>query len=291
MQEIGPEGFFWWFGVVEDRDDPFKLGRVRVRVHNFHGDKVKTPSGDLQWASVVTTPTSASLKEVGISPNGLQLGSTVFGFFADGNNGQMPIVLGSLHGIPDNQVSNHDVSNLVRENNTINKNIIGPEPPSAYTARYPYNKVYKSESGHVFEIDDTPNSERLHLYHKSGTYIEVNNEGRQTTKVVSDDIEVIVKDKTVFIQGNCKIEIKGNKQVVIEGNSDLKINGNYNIDVSGEINIDSKKDIKINGNTINLNKGSKGAARVGDSADTGDAGNPPGTNKIESGSGTVFIGD
>jgi hypothetical protein len=41
-----------------------------------------------------------------------------------------------------------------------------------------------------------------------------------------------------------------------------------------------------------------GAARIGDTADTGDQGtgsdtdnNSAGTNKIESGSGTVFIGD
>ena len=42
--------------------------------------------------------------------------------------------------------------------------------------------------------------------------------------------------------------------------------------------------------TINLNQGSNGAARVGDTADTQDPGNAVGTNKIESGSSTVFIG-
>lgn len=273
--EIGPEGFFWWFGIVEDRDDPSKLGRVRVRVHNFHGDKVKTPTADLQWASVIVSSTSASYKQTGISPNGLMVGSTVFGFFADGNNGQMPVVLGSLHGIPENNVSNHDVSNLVRENNSLNKNIVSPEPESAYAASYPYNKVFSSESGHVIEIDDSPSRERIHVYHKAGSYIEINSEGRRVTKIVNDDIEVIIKDKTVSIQGNCKLEIKGNY--------DIKVNGQMNIDVS--------QDLKINGKTINLNNGSSGAARVGDTADTKDQGNNPGTNKIESGSGTVFIGD
>ena len=49
--------------------------------------------------------------------------------------------------------------------------------------------------------------------------------------------------------------------------------------------------------SINLNQGTKGAARVDDPADTGDAGagghfdvNSAGTDKIESGSTTVFIG-
>ena len=47
-----------------------------------------------------------------------------------------------------------------------------------------------------------------------------------------------------------------------------------------------------------MNRGTMGAARIGDTADTGDTGtggpndtNEAGTNVIESGSGTVFIGD
>ena len=27
----GKNGFIWWVGVVEDRQDPLKLGRCRVR--------------------------------------------------------------------------------------------------------------------------------------------------------------------------------------------------------------------------------------------------------------------
>ena len=37
---------------------------------------------------------------------------------------------------------------------------------------YPYNKVYESESGHAMEFDDTKDNERVHLYHRSGSYIE-----------------------------------------------------------------------------------------------------------------------
>jgi len=275
MESIGLEGFFWWFGVVEDRKDPDKLGRVKVRIFNYHGDKVETPTNDLHWASVIVPATSASSNSVGISPNGLNIGSTVFGFFMDGQNGQMPIVFGSLHGIPEKQVSKHDVSNLARENNTLNKVNIGPEPPSAYSAVYPYNKVYTTESGHIVEFDDTPSNERIHVYHKSGSYEEINHEGRRVTKTVNDDIEVIVKNKTVYIEGDCKIIVKGNVDYTVDGNFNLRVRG----------------DVKINGKTINLNSGSQGAARVGDTADTGDSGNPPGSNKIESGSGTVFIGD
>lgn len=273
-KNLGAEGFFWWFGVVEDRDDPQKLGRVKVRVHNFHGDKVKTPTADLQWAFIIMQPTSASYQKTGLSPTGLMVGSTVVGFFADGGEGQMPMILGSLPGIEDKDPAKHDVTLLAREVNPLNKNTVGPEPSSAYSATYPYNRVYQSESGHVVELDDTPNKERIHFFHRTGTYIEINQEGRRVNKIVGDDIEVVLKDKTVYIQGNAKVEIKGNV--------DVKVDGNYNLNVSG--------DIKINGKTINLNQGSNGAARIGDTADTQDPGGAVGTNKIESGSSTVFIG-
>lgn len=273
-KNLGIEGFFWWFGVVEDRNDPQKLGRVKVRVHNFHGTKVDTITDDLQWAFIIMPPTSASYQKTGLAPTGLMVGSTVFGFFADGGEGQMPMILGSLPGIEDKDPAKHDVTLLAREVNPLNKNTVGPEPSSAYSATYPYNRVYQSESGHIVELDDTPNKERIHVFHRTGTYTEINQEGRRVNKIVGDDIEVVLKDKTVYIQGNAKVEIKGNV--------DVKVDGNYNLNVSG--------DIKINGKTINLNQGSNGAARVGDTADTQDPGGAVGTNKIESGSSTVFIG-
>lgn len=279
----GLEGFFWWFGVVEDRKDPEKLGRVKVRIYNFHGNKSETPSEDLQWAFIIMQPTSASFKKIGLSPTGIIEGSTVFGFFADGQNGQMPMVLGTLHGIPEKDITKHDVTPFAREINPLNKISLGPEPPSAYSTSYPYNKVYQSESGHIIEIDDTPNNERIHVYHKKGTYTEINQDGRRVSKIVDEDIEVVVKDKIVYIQGNNKIEIKGNSQVFVDGDVEVKVRGNYSLQVDGNI--------KINGKIINLNNGSNGAARKGDTADTGDPGGSIGSNKIESGSETVFIGD
>ena len=33
---MGLDGFIWFIGVVEDRNDPSKLGRVKVRCLGFH---------------------------------------------------------------------------------------------------------------------------------------------------------------------------------------------------------------------------------------------------------------
>ena len=29
---LGMDGFYWWLGVVENRNDPLKIGRVQVRI-------------------------------------------------------------------------------------------------------------------------------------------------------------------------------------------------------------------------------------------------------------------
>lgn len=91
----------WFTGVVEDRFDPEELGRVRVRVFGLHTDDTsKIPTNDLPWAHIMMPPTSASISGVGQSPTGLVEGSWVVGFFADGENCQDPVVMGSIHGYP-----------------------------------------------------------------------------------------------------------------------------------------------------------------------------------------------
>jgi hypothetical protein len=286
-KNFGTEGFFWWFGVVEDRDDPQKLGRVKVRVHNFHGDKIKTPTEDLQWAFIIMQPTSASYQKTGLSPTGLMVGTTVIGFFADGGEGQMPMILGSLPGIEDKDPAKHDVTLLAREVNPLNKTTVGPEPSSAYSAVYPYNRVYQSESGHIIELDDTPNKERIHLFHRSGTYTEINNDGRRVNKIVADDIEVVLKDKTLYVQGNVKVDIKGNLDATVEGNAKVSVTGNMDVKVGGNYNLNVSGDVKINGKTVNINNGSKGAARTGDGTQNEYG---PDVQPITGGSGTVYIG-
>jgi hypothetical protein len=91
----------WFTGVVEDRVDPQELGRVRVRIFGLHTDDIgKITVGDLPWAHVMMPVTSASISGVGFSPTGLVEGSWVVGFFADGEDCQDPIILGSIHGYP-----------------------------------------------------------------------------------------------------------------------------------------------------------------------------------------------
>ena len=98
---LGLNGFIWFLGVVEDRQDPTKTGRLKVRALGHHTNNLELlPTADLPWASVVYPTTASGISGIGQSPSGLLEGSWVFGFFRDGNRRQEMVVLGSLPGRP-----------------------------------------------------------------------------------------------------------------------------------------------------------------------------------------------
>ncbi len=217
---IGEEGFFWFVGTVENTNDPMKMGRLQVRIHNIHSDK-KTilPTQNIPWAVPLMPITSASNRGVGVSPTGIEVGSTVFGFFMDGRSSQNPVIMGTFPGVPDNKVDNHDVAPEAREINKVIKTPIGPEPSSPYGAKYPHNKVLRTKSGHVIEIDDTAGKERIHIFHKSGSYIEIDNTGRLVTKAAGDQYEIDAKNKILHVEGNVTMSVKGNVTATVDGST------------------------------------------------------------------------
>ena len=94
--------FQHFFGVVEDRQDPLRLGRVRIRAFGIHTeDRAKIPTEDLPWATPIMPFTSASIRGEGESPTGPVEGTWVFGFFIDGKQMQQPMILGTLAGAPE----------------------------------------------------------------------------------------------------------------------------------------------------------------------------------------------
>ncbi len=98
---VGLDGFIWFYGVVEDRQDPYQIGRVKVRCFGHHtGNKIDLPTEDLPWAQVMLPVTSAGISGIGQTPMGLVEGSHVFGFFRDGEDRQEPVVMGSMPGYP-----------------------------------------------------------------------------------------------------------------------------------------------------------------------------------------------
>ena len=98
---LGHNGFLWFTGVVEDRNDPNKVGRVRVRALGHHTSNTTIlPTSDLPWAHTMLPSTSAGISGLGHSATGLVEGSWVLGYFRDGMDRQEMIVLGTLPGYP-----------------------------------------------------------------------------------------------------------------------------------------------------------------------------------------------
>ena len=91
------DGFNWWIGVVEDREDPEKMGRCKVRIFGYHPEvKEFVPTKDLPWAIPIQPITSAATSGKGSSPLGPVEGTWVLGFFLDGEDMQQPAMLGTI---------------------------------------------------------------------------------------------------------------------------------------------------------------------------------------------------
>ena len=60
--------------------------------------------------------------------------------------------------------------------------------------------------GHVIEIDDTEGSERIHIYHKSGSYIEMFPDGKVIAKTMGDNLNIAVGDQNITsVDGNINL--------------------------------------------------------------------------------------
>ena len=238
---IGRGDFTWFVGVVEDINDPVKIGRVRVRCYGWHTeDKGQIPTEELPWAIPVNPVTGASSSGIGEMPTGLVQGSWVVGFFIDGERAQEPAILGSIASVPTEEADpllgfndpdgefprytdESDVSKLARGEQSkpyTPDSAIG-EPDDPYNAQYPFNRVMESRSGHVKEYDDTPDSERIRELHQSGTFYQVHPDGTVSTHIVRDRYTVVTNDDSIHVKGNVKILVDGNVDFDC---SDLNIN-------------------------------------------------------------------
>ena len=284
---IGADGFTWFLGIVQDINDPLNCGRVRVRCIGWHSDNInELPVANLPWAQVLMPVTSASTSSVGRSGTGLLNGSYVMGFFLDGETSQQPVVMGSLHGIPDgsdqggysdpdkiypkfpgfpdtpnlaydrfiqDSITKDKEANRVKDIPTARlqkvtsvspdlgeadyelKTWSEPLPRNGKDPIYPMNHVTQTESGHAIEIDDTTENERIHIYHRTGTFCEIQDTGDRVTKIVGDDYEICVKDKNVFISGKCNVTIIGDTRLRVDGDLIQEVIGDYNLTVHGDM--------------------------------------------------------
>lgn len=119
------------------------------------------------------------------------------------------------------------------------------QPSSRYAAEYPYNHVYESESGHVKEFDDTPGAERIHEYHRSGTYYEVDQEGTKVDYVKGDRYNISVHDDYLYVKG--QVIWTGDNDVLIAANEKMSLTSKWRMKVAsgGDIEVYSKRNLNF----------------------------------------------
>lgn len=149
------------------------------------------------------------------------------------------------------------------------------QPENPFNAKYPYNHVRETESGHLFEADDTPGSERIKESHRSGTYYEVFPDGSKVEKIVRDNFTLIVGNDRVNIQGSVIVTVEGDCNMYTKGNFTHQVNGDYNLMVKGthttQVGDDTTLDCHSDyyhyvGNSIDPSKAGKGRGNKGGSS-------------------------
>lgn len=274
---LGQNETIFFFGVVEDRQDPEKLGRVRVRIFGVHSE-LRTPNDeqgegipteDLPWAYPIQSITSAAMHGIGETPVGFVEGTHIVGIARDGYTYQDLIILGSVGGFENEKPKNtgfHDPNqtypkeeyidendtNRLARNEKTDKTIVQEkkdnaesgvktpngswdEPKTPYDAKYPHNQVKESESGHIHEVDDTEGAERLHKYHKDGSFEEYHPKGDKVQKIVKDNYEIVAGDDYLYVKGICNITVEGDSNLYVKGDVNEKVDGNAISEIGGNV--------------------------------------------------------
>lgn len=120
----------------------------------------------------------------------------------------------------------------------------------AYCSKYPFNHVIESESGHVIEMDDTPGRERIHIYHRSGTNIEIDKDGTVRQHVQGDSYEVNIRNKRMYTKGTWDMTIDGPTTLLAKDKADIEIFGKTTVHIHNDVDLDVAGDLRLKAKNI-----------------------------------------
>lgn len=271
-----------YIGVVEDNDDPDKLGRCRTRILGLHtSKKIKEaeegiPTNELPWAIPANPISGGSVSGLGLNGVPVQ-GSWVAIFFIGGNH-NFPVYFASIGGNPTEAsdtskgfndpdgvypsiLNEPDWNKYARSgalNAEKNGNLETFEPSSAAAPVYPKNTVFETpDSGIIVEYDSSPGAERWHVYHKaSKAYMEIKANGDTIFKSTNDHYEITANNRKVFVKTNDTQQIDGNVAITIGGTLGITVGGNVTLtSTGGTINVDANGKATVKGDEVEIDGG------------------------------------
>lgn len=295
---IGLEGFIWFIGVVEDRQDPEQLGRVRVRCFGWHTEaKDKIPTDQLPWAHPVIPvngPNVYTPKE----------GDMVFGFFIDGMNAQNPAIMGILPGKPEakpdyekgfsdpglnldsrpkkpNDSSEaYPKAKYIKEQTT-NRLSRGKTDSTVIATRKKNLKKGITSTGGVSWNEPSPAFNPKYPYNnaletESGHALEFDDSpGQERVHLAhrkggfveidkdGNQVQKVIKDNYSLVMGSDYVYIAGKCSVTVEGDCNLQVGGNMNIGAGGDIRIKGKSIFIESTSTTDFKIGAEGRITAG----------------------------
>lgn len=268
--KMGESGFYHFYGVVENRKDPKKMGRVQVRIFGDHTeDLAELPTETLTWAQVILPVTS--------TPNAshnLWDGTLVTGYYADGIEKQVPIITGQLakngettidepgvktHGFVDQRekfdcttstgptyasvgINTSPVANPDKYNESQIKKTRDKNKHKVSGKLFNYSEPvdnYKSE----YPFNRASETESGHIIEYDDTpgneRINISHRTGSYVEMLKDGTVIYktIKNKNDLVNGAEIKSITGNSSTSVGGVTLNQHNGNYIMNVSGNVNM------------------------------------------------------
>lgn len=211
-----------YHGTVESSLDPEKRGRCLLRVPAVLGHDIIS-----EWAepAVVIAGPGGNWGECRVPPKG----ATVWVRFRDGNvnrpiygGGWSPEPSAPYH-LPNRALGNDQGLSKGTDSFIDALQAIKQEPDDPFAAEYPFNRVVQTESGHTIEYDDTPGHERIHIWHKTGSFREVHPDGTVVIRTVMQKYEIVLGDDVLHVHGTKNVKIDGDLIEYVTGNVYKKV--------------------------------------------------------------------
>lgn len=152
----GRDGFKWFIGQiapnvsnVNEIEEARGGLRCKVRILGYHPADNRVRDEDLPWAHVLVPPSLGTGEGNYSALGSVQPGSTVFGFFLDGDDGQQPVIVGAFY-------SGSDIESVLTWNRILSQgtsefNPFSPSPkkiiPPATTPISPSNENTGADRG------------------------------------------------------------------------------------------------------------------------------------------------